>query len=405
MAIVRSEDRQKLIILIIVGLLYSIVVAYFFQGLPRVRLTSDFFPRWHASNQLLTNGRSIYDWTNATEVSEVTGWPRLNELGYYYPAYLLIFTAPLALLPYEVAHVLWVVFGLWCLWLGIFIFARLLPLNLSLNRLTVLLALMTTAVPVFQHTLYAQFNSIAVLALGFVYLALYKERYLVAGLWAGGLLFKPQAVLLPLIFILLWSAFKRERWPFWLGLGSVSIGLWGIAELLEPNWVMSFLQSLGSYVRIYSVIDILLWNPYQLISITLFGLTLWLIFRFRQVAANDTPFYGLLAWTICLNALIIPMFGMLHIVLLGPVFVILLSSFEVYYPTMARWLWLGTIGLFVAGLLAFILPLLLTDSTGLQINFSEGVYRFTMPILLGIITLLLIFIRSDNEAIHHHSRI
>jgi len=234
---------------------------------------------------------------------------------------------------------------------------------------------------------------------------LYKERYLLAGLWAGGLLFKPHATLLPLLFILVWSAFKRERWPVWLGLGLISGALWGIAELLEPNWVMSFLQSLGSYVRIYSVIDILFWNPYQLISIILFGLTLWLVFRFRYVSARDTPFYGLLAWTICLNALIIPMYGMLHIVLLGPVFAIVLSGFETHYPDQVRWLWLGTVGLFIAGLLAFVLPLLLTDSTGLQINFSEVVYRFTMPIILSIITLPLIFIRRDNEAIHHHSRL
>lgn len=401
----RSRERQKLIILIVVGLIYSIAIAYFFQGLPRARLTSDFFPRWHASNQWLTNGRSIYDWANATEVSEVTGWPYLNQLGYYYPAYLLVFTAPLALLPYEVAHVIWVVFGLWCLWLGIFIFAKQLSPNFSLNRLTVLLVLMTTAVPVFQHTLYAQFNTIAVLALALVYLALYKERYLLAGFWAGGLLFKPQATLFPLLFILVWSALKRERWPFWLGLGLISGALWGIAELLEPNWVMSFLQSLDSYVRIYSVIDILFWNPYQLISIVLFGLTVWLIFRFRHVAASDTPFCGLLAWTICLNSLIIPMYGMLHIVLLGPVFAILLSGFDIYYPAKVRWLWLGTIGLFIAGLVAFVLPLLLTESTGLQINFSEAVYRFIMPIILSIITLPLIFVRRDNETIHHHSRL
>ena len=60
---------------------------------------------------LLTTGRSIYDWTNATDVAAVTGWPHLNQLGYYYPAYLLLFTAPLAMMPYEVAHMLWVIFG------------------------------------------------------------------------------------------------------------------------------------------------------------------------------------------------------------------------------------------------------------------------------------------------------
>jgi hypothetical protein len=399
------QERQKLIALIIVGVLYSFVLAYLFQSLPRVRLTSDFFPRWHASKMLLTTGRSIYDWTNATEVSAVTGWPRLNQLGYYYPAYLLLFTAPLAMMPYKVAHVIWVVFGLWCLWLGIFILARQIKPDMSLNRLTLLLALVTTAVPVFQHTLYAQFNTIAVLALALTYRALHRERYLLAGLWAGGLLFKPQAVLISLFFLLAWSALKRERWPFWVGLGLASIALWGMAELLEPNWVINFWQSLGSYVSVHSVIDIMFWNPYQVVSLSLFGLILWLMWRVREVSPREAEFYGMLALAISLNALIVPLFGMLHMVFLGPILAILLSGFEVYYPLIARWVWLGTVVLFIIGFLAFILPLLLTDSTGLQINTSESVYRFAMPILFSLIALPIIFVRSNNEIIRHHSRL
>lgn len=385
-----SEERQKLIVLIVVGLLYSASLAYFFQGLPRARLTSDFFPRWHASNKLLTTGRSIYDWANAAEVSEVTGWPYLNQLGYYYPAYMLIFTAPLALLPYPVAHFVWVMFGLWCLWLGMAIFARRLEPGLSVGQLTLLLALFTTAVPVFQHTLYAQFNSIAALSLALIYVSLRRRRYLLAGVFAGGLLFKPQATLLPLIFLLLWSALRRERRRFWPGLALVSVGLWAIAELLEPNWVVSFLQSLESYVPINSAIDILFWNPYQFISLALAGLALWLIYRHRATPPEQPAFAGLLAFTICVNAVIIPMFGMLHIVFMGPALVMALNSYQAAYPAYARWLWGGVISLFVAGWLAFILPLLLTESTGLQITAAEWVYRFTLPLALGAVSLPLI---------------
>ncbi len=400
-----SANQQKLIILIIVGILYSIALAYFLQSLPRARLTSDLFPRWHASAMWLTTGRSIYDWANATDVSAVTGWPHLNQLGYYYPAYLLLFTAPLAMMPYGVAHVVWVVFGLWCLWLGTFIMARQIKPDMSLNRLTLLLALITTAVPIFQHILYAQFNSMAVLALALIYRALRREQYLIAGLWAGGLLFKPQATLVPLIFFLLWSAFKRERWRFWLGLGLVSVALWGAAELLEPRWVISFWQSLGSYVRIYSVVDILLWNPYQIVSLILLGLALWLMVWVRHAAAGDAVFYGMVAFTISLNAMIVPMFGMLHMVLMGPVLAILLAGYENYYPTIARWLWWGTVGLFVLGMLAFVTPLFLTDSTVLQITMAERVYRLSMPILFTLAALPLIFVESNYEFIRHYSRI
>ena len=68
------QERHKFIILTIVGLLYSVGVAYLFASLPNQRFTDDFFPRWHASKMFLTTGRSLYDWTNAREVSAITGW-------------------------------------------------------------------------------------------------------------------------------------------------------------------------------------------------------------------------------------------------------------------------------------------------------------------------------------------
>ena len=380
------HKRRKLVVLILVGILYSGSVAYFFQSLPTAKLTSDFFPRWHASRMLLTAERSVYDWVNATEVSAVTGWPHLEQLGYYYPAYLLIFTAPLSILPYGIAHILWTMFGLWCLWLGMVILARLLLPDLLLNRLTVLLIFVTASVPVFQHALYAQFNSLGVLALALTYHALYRQKNFRAGLWAGGLLFKPQAMLIPLLVILLWTAFERKRRSFWAGLGLISIMFWGVAELLEPNWVISFWQTLGSYVPVTSIVD-KIWNPYQIVSLTLLGLTLWLTYRLRDVSAGAIPFVGLLAWTINLNALIIPLFGMMHMVSMGLVFVMLLGGFATRYPAVSEWVWFGIIGLLVAGLMTFIIPLIMVGPTGLQITVTEWVYRFTMPILLGLASL------------------
>lgn len=373
-----------------IGLLYSLALAYFFQSLPSARLTSDFFPRWHASRMLLTTGRSIYDWTNATEISAVTGWPHLDQLGYYYPAYLLVFTAPLSLLPYSLAYIIWSALGLWCLWLAIYLFARTLIPDVSLNRFTLLLILVTVSVPVFQHTLYAQFNALGVLALALTYRSLYHQRYFLAGLWAGGLVFKPQAMLLPLGVILIWTLFERSRRQFWAGLALISGLLWGLAELLEPNWVRSFWQSLGSYVPVSSIVD-QIWNPYHLVSLLLLGLTVWLAIFLRIVPAKAIAFAGLLAWAININALIVPMYGMMHMVAMGPVLVIVLAGVARRYPEIDNPVWVGIIGLLVAGLLFFIGPLLWLGPTGLQITVTEWVYRFTMPVVLGIASLPLIF--------------
>jgi hypothetical protein len=271
------------------------------------------------------------------------------------------------------------------LWLSIIIFARLLKNGLSINRLTLLLVLMTTSVPVLQHTLYAQFNSLVTLALALTYYALCRRKYFLAGLCAGGMLFKPQVVLITLAIFLIWTGLARERWAFWLGLILIVIPLWAGPELLEPNWVVTFVQSLSSYPAVLSVVD-RVWNPYQIVSLGLMLLTGWSAVRLRRYPAHSVQFSALLAWTICLTALIIPIFGMFNIILMGPVFVILLNGFATFYPAYLRWVWWGIIGFFVAGLLAFIISLVLNGPTGMHINAAEAVYRFTMPVVLGLLT-------------------
>jgi hypothetical protein len=391
-----SADRSKLVILALVGLLYSGGIAYVLPNLPHQLYANDFFARWYASRMLLATGRSLYDWANAYELSHITGWPQVYDYRFYYPANLLFFTGPLALLPYKAAVIIWIVFGLWCLWLSMIIFARLLTPGLSVNRLTLLLALMTISIPVLQHTVYAQFNSLVALALALAYYALYRQKYFVAGLAAGGMLFKPQVAVVTLLVLLTWSALARERRPFWLGFGLAAITLWAGPELLERNWVLTFLQGLSSYPPVLSVVD-RIWNPYQVVSLGLVLVTLWLAVSLRRYPAHSIQFSALLAWTICLTALIIPIFGMLNIVLMGPVFVILLNGFAALYPAYSRWIWLGVIIFLIGGLLAFVTPLMLSGPTGLHISSTEIVYRFTMPVWLGLITLPLIFYPIDDD--------
>lgn len=389
------QRRQKLIILVVIGLLYSIGVSYLIASVPSQQFRDDFFPRWYASRMLLTSGRSLYDPANASDLHHLTPWPEPNQF-FYYPAYLLILTGPLSLLPYQSARIIWAAYGLWCLWLGIVIFAQSLKPGLSINRLTVLLVLITLSVPVMQHVIHAQFNTPGILALALGYRALSKKKFFQAGLWASGLLFKPQAILLLLFILLAWSAFKPERRLFWVGLGLGSIIFWAIAELFEPNWIISFWQELDTYVPIRSALD-RLWNPHQILSLTLILLTIWFTFYLRHFPANSIRFRGLVAWTIMVNTLIIPIYGMLHIVLVGPVFVILLNGWDILYPTASSWSFSLTIVLFVAGLVAFIMPLLLTGTSGSQITSAEAVYRFTMPIVLSLVSLPLIFDRCQSS--------
>ena len=398
------QEKQKYIVLIVIGLLYSVGIAYTFAVLlPTQRYTDDLYPRLYASQQLLAEGRSLYADANAAELVPIVGWPKADQLRFYYPAYVLLFTLPLSLIPYEAARMVWTMAGLWSIWLGTVWVARALKPALSVNQLTLLLVLLTTSVPALQHTLNAQFNWLDLLGLTLIILAVRREKYFLAGLAAGLLLFKPQTTLLPLAFLLIWTAFERRRWFFWIGLTAASLFLLGLAELFEPGWLVPFLQQLSRYEPIESVVDSL-WNPYQLVSGLLVLAALWFSFKFRRLSAHHYLFNSLLALTICLNYVVVPFYGMLHIVLLGLVLVLLVNGFLVQAaPTAsaaATWLWWTANALFVIGLLAFGLTIALAGATGLQITIAEMIYKTLLPLLLALAALLQIFGWPSGNVVH-----
>ncbi len=375
------EEYFKWLVLIFVGFVYSFGISYVFITNPNQRFTDDMYPRVYASGQLLETGRSIYDIENALELTEITGWPIVDHLRYYYPAYLMIVTVPLALLPYETARLIWTMAGLWGLWLAMGILARYFAPHLSLNRLTVLLILITTAPPTLQHTLAAQFNAIGVLSLVLVFLALGKQHYFLSGLLAGGFLFKPQTMIFPLLVILFWSVFDKRRWPVGYGLAVIGLLFWGIAEIFEPNWVLNFLNALGAYSSVSPIADRLLGFP--LVSGLLTLATIWFTWRYRNLSAHTLPFAILLAWAVSINALVVPLWGMLHIISMGPVAVIVMIGYIAVQQREQQIWWLIVL-MFIAGLVTFIAPLLVVGATGLQITVSEWVYRVLMPLTFAI---------------------
>lgn len=380
-----QPDRNKLIVLALVGLLYSISIAYVISNIPAQKYRDDFFPRWYTSRQLITGGRSLYDPQNARELQPITPWPEANQY-YYYPAYMFILTGPISLIPYPAARVIWTAAGLWSIWISIVLVAATSPRALSLNRLTVLLVFTTLSVPVFQHIIHAQFNAIGLLALAIVYYALFQKKYLLAGFFAGGLLFKPQATMLPVLVILLFTFFKRERWSFWVGFGAVSFLLWLIAESFERNWIVKLVNSLNTYAEITSVVD-QFWNPFQIVNILLLGFTAWLVFKNRHCSETSANFLGLLVWSVTVNALMVPLYGMLHMVAIGTIVVMLINATNAVDKKLADRLWVGAILLFIAGLVSFITPLLLAGPTGAQIGSAEVVYKVIFPVAAGLATM------------------
>lgn len=378
-----KTDIHKFIILGLLGLFYSMAVAYVISIVPDQQYRDDFYPRWYASQQLIQNGRSLYDPQNTLDLFVITPWTEANQ-SFYYPAYTFFLTGPLSLLPYVPARILWTVLGMWLVWLSILILAYTgdQP-SLSVNRMTGLLVLVTLSVPFFQHIVHAQFNGIGLFALALVYRQLYRQRYFLAGLLAAGLLFKPQTMLLPIAVLLIWTLFKPERRIFWLGLGAMSFLFWLGAELFERQWVSKLLNSLNTYSEITPVLAWLM-LPNWLTRAILLALTGWFVAKNRNCSAQSPAFLGLLVWVICLNALLVPIYGMLHMVVIGALVVMLFNAYLPINKLYAEWVWWASIGLIVVSLMSFIVLLLLVGPSGLHITIAELFYREAIPIAAAL---------------------
>lgn len=380
-------EHDKARMLVLAGLLFSLGVSSALNRIPFIRAKSDIYQRWYATTKLITEDRNLYDERNGAEVLQLVYGddPVYETTNFYYPAHLLLFTAPLALLPYPAAHLIWTtavqLFYLGALWL----LSRRLHWPDSVNQTTLFLILSVLFLPNLQHTIWSQFNTIGVLSFVLCYLALRQERFGAAGVWAVGLTFKPQATLLPLAFLLIWALWQK-RWRFHLGFLTTSVGLWAFAEWLQPGWVLDFMASLNDYEPVQSVID-QIWNPNQLLS----GLSLLvmavIIIKNRHMPADSLTFAGCLIASITVWILVFPLIGMMHIVLIPPAVILLVAGLQ---QSRHRW-YRPTLYLLVlvysVGWIGFIWGLSDQVLYGLHIDIAEWAYKAALPVIILFISL------------------
>jgi hypothetical protein len=171
---------------------------------------------------------------------EVTGGRVLVTLGingilpFLAPAWVAFFAVPFALLGTDLGGRLWILFGLACLALGLYLAIRprapseILPAFASVSTALLLLN--------------AQLDGIVALGIGAA-VALWTQPFL-AGLCLGLTLVKPQLVL-PLGAALL----VARRWRVLAGWAVAGVALLAASAALNPRWVPEWLPALGSTVQ------------------------------------------------------------------------------------------------------------------------------------------------------------
>ena len=394
------DNHRKTALLLLVCLLFAAAFAYLLTRQPMILIRSDHFSRWYATYKLAYEHRSIYDPQNGREVVALNTLP-VNpvEGSFFYPAPLLVFTLPLAWLPYPTAHFIWVTVIQLFMVVGIYLVARQLDWPHSINHLSLFLLLTIIFIPNLQHTIWGQFNTISVIGLALTYLCLYRGQYFWAGLWLFSLTFKPHNMLLSLAFLLLWALFKKERWPLWLGFGLGGLCMWAFAEWLEPGWVESFLKGVRAYSAFHKLIPVLdqFGLPAGVLPAILLGATALVFLRNRGAGPRSPAFDGCLVLSLAVWWLVVPILGMMHMVSLPLALVLLFANLEKTQPRLSRWGVIGFLILYALGLVGFVYGLSSPGLYGLHIRLAEAAYKIGMPILTIALSIPLCFSEEQGH--------
>jgi hypothetical protein len=206
---------------------------------------------------------------------------------------------------------------------------------------------------------------------------------------ALGLTFKPQAMFFTLAFLLLWAAFDRRRWFFFLGLGAAMLAGWAFAEWLEPNWVSSFIQGVRAYNEFHQPVSALGWIgfggavPYALLGLGLLLLTLWN----RKCEPGSVAFSSALVLSLSIGWLVVPVVGMMSLVALPLALIWLFANLEKTQPVLYRFALLTYPALYTLGLAGFLYGLSKPELYGLHIDLSGMAYKVAAPILTALLAL------------------
>jgi Glycosyltransferase family 87 len=203
-------------------------------------INSDWTPFATGARLVLTDPGHLYDLDKQKAVqSEVTGGKTLITLGingilpFLAPAWVALVAVPFELLGTDLGGRLWILFGLACLAIGLYLATR--------PRAPTAILPAFASVPTALMMLNGQLDGIVALGIGAA-IALWSRPFL-AGLALGLTLMKPQLVL-PLGVAML----VGRRWRLLAGWATAGVALWASVAVLNPRWVLDWLAPTGTTI-------------------------------------------------------------------------------------------------------------------------------------------------------------
>lgn len=314
------SPKQLTAIFILLLLLSGMVVGTYFGFAVRFPGANDFYPRWRGAQLFWLEGVDPYS-EEATEAIQRGMYGRLalpteDQALFVYPFYVVFALLPLVGLSYAWVQAIWMVLLMVCLVAGTLLILQVLEWMPPLWITAVLLLWSLIFYSSARTILLGQFAGVVFVCLMGCLLLLKRGH----DGWAGVLLalstFKPQMVFLLIPALMIWGIGQR-RWRFVTSFVGTMAGLAGLSFLLEPGWLLSFVDQVLAYPG-YTVIG----NPVQIVTTyvvpiggTAVNLIIWLLllawmvwwWRLLGGTAVDSPhFLYIISITLVVTHLVAP---------------------------------------------------------------------------------------------------
>jgi hypothetical protein len=312
----------------------------------------DMYPSWFGTQELVVDHLSPYG-KEVTQRLQITYYGHVlaaddhrNQQRFAYPIYIAFLFAPTVWMPFHVVQLI----GFWALALitavSVPIWLRVVKWDASWPTIATLQLLVLSS-PGVVHAL--ELQQLSLLVNGLVAagsLLIVRRRFLASGCLFGLAMIKPQLVLLPILWLLLWSLSNwGERKRFVIGFSVTLAILIGAGELMLPGWIRLFITgalTYQQYAHPTSILEILLGQHVFVVTAVLLGVILVRIcFRFISAPPESPDLAFILALVLAANLFIMPLMSPYNHAMLIPAVLILLRSDKQTWAE--RWLWMLTI--------------------------------------------------------------
>lgn len=205
----------------------------------------DFYPMWLAARSA-AGGISPYGEAFAARLAGEWGAPFVSA-GFAYPLPALLAVAPLAVLPFDAAAVIWTAAGMAGVW------AAVAPGNQVAWDRSALAALLAAFMPFWQAVVLGQATLLVLAAFGLFAVAERRKMHALTGLAIMLMTLKPQAGIVLAAFAL-WSV-RRTAAAHWAA--AYCAAWWAAPFLFDPAWPVEWIRQMWAYRSVVSPVMLL----------------------------------------------------------------------------------------------------------------------------------------------------